>query len=768
MNQTQNNFAGGEISPRLYGRTDLDQYLRSLAELENYLVLPHGGATRRPGTKYVCAVKDSSYAPRIIPFEASSDVSYLLEVGAGYIRFVKDGVQLGAPYEISNPYGSGDLADIRFVQSIDVMWLVHPDYAVRRLVRTADTDWTLSEEVFIDGPYDLVNSDTENNVQATTTTTADAATATIGTGNAAVKYTADIAGSTGNSYTVEHTFNTPGPTSLDVVIINNPSTTTIRVYLEHDGTNILSTAQEVADAVNADPEASLIVDATLPGTGADLAVEDTEAMTGGTDYVVELYSVDASFVSTDVGRLIRVFNSTEAEWTWGEITAFTNTRQVTVTVYGDHDFPGTAIKTSLWRLGKYSDTTGHPANAMLFEQRLGFAGSTTFPEAIDLSQTDAYTVFATSAPLVDTDALGYTLGGNQANIIQWLMPTAKGLAIGTTGGEWIFSGISGAALTPTTPPSARRQTTIGCADIAPVHSGTSILFVNRSKRRLHEMAYLFEEDGYRAPDMTLLAEHLFRTETIEEMGYQKSEDLVWTVRSDGTLVGLTYLRPESVVAWHRHTTDGDFERVACVFESTRDVPYFVVKRTIDGNTVRYIEYLEDRFTGTREDSDFMDAGITYDSTPATTITGLDHLEGEAVSVVADGYQITGKTVASGQIDLDYAASKVHVGLPYTSTLKTLPLEAIFKDGSTMGRQKTVVKAIVKLYDTFGVSVGTEDLQEASFWAPPTFGSLIELFEGDKEVFFEDVTDTIKQVVVQQDGPFPGTILAITMDWKVTE
>jgi hypothetical protein len=170
------NFTGGELSPRLDGRNDLTKYASGCKTLENMIVYPHGSAARRPGTQFVAEVKDSTKKTRLIPFEFSTTQTYMLEFGNQYIRFYKDnGVILsgGSPYEIVSPYLEAELFEIKFAQSADVMYICHPNHAVRKLSRTGHTAWTLTEVNFTNGPY------LDNNI---TTTTFTISAHTVGAG----------------------------------------------------------------------------------------------------------------------------------------------------------------------------------------------------------------------------------------------------------------------------------------------------------------------------------------------------------------------------------------------------------------------------------------------------------------------------------------------------------------------------------------------------------------------------------------------------------
>lgn len=189
----QPSFAGGELSPDCYGRVDLARYGTSLRTAKNFIVRPYGGVSNRPGFQFIGEVKDSAKRVRLIPFEYSTEVAYVIELGDGYMRFWANGAPVESapdtPVEVATPWGEADLADVRFTQSADAMWFVHPDYPPHRLVRTSSTAFSLSEYDTREGPFGPINSDEAVSVSASAKT----GNVTI-TANADI-FTADMVGS---------------------------------------------------------------------------------------------------------------------------------------------------------------------------------------------------------------------------------------------------------------------------------------------------------------------------------------------------------------------------------------------------------------------------------------------------------------------------------------------------------------------------------------------------------------------------------------------
>lgn len=705
----QDALNAGEFSPLTQARVRFEKYKNGLATCVNMIPIVQGGATRRTGSYFTSAVKDSSKATRLIPFEFSTTQAYVLEFGDLYIRFYKDRgqvqtssvtawltgtayvvgdlrtnagttyycttahtsgtfatdlaagkwyAQTSTIYEIPTPYPASILFDLKFTQSADVLYITHPAYATRKLSRTGHTAWTLEAIDFIDGPY----------------------------------------------------------------LATNTSATTL----------------------------------TLSATTGSVTV------TSSTN----------TFASTDIGRSIR-FKSGGTTWGWLKITAYSSATSVTADVRRS---PNAGTASVDWRLGTWSGTTGYPSCVMFFEDRLFFAGSPSNPQRIDGSKSSSYETFSPTGDtgtVTDDSAIAVTLNASDVNVIRWMQDDEKGLLVGTVGGEWLVRPSSlSEALTPTNV-TAKRSTSFGTANIQAKKTGKACIYVQRAGRKVRELAYVYEVDGFRAPDMTVLSEHITKGGLVEFDYQQEPFSIIWFVRADGVLVGMTYERDQDVVGWHRHIIGGVFGTGSAVVESiaviptpdtTADEVWLIVKRTIDGNTKRYIEYITQRFDDDdTEDAFFVDCGLTYSGAAADVISGLDHLEGQTVQILADGAVHPNRVVTSGDVTLNAEYSKVHIGLGYNSDIKTLRLEAGSADGTSQGKTKRITRVDVRLYKTLGLKYGKDEshLDTVTFRtsaddmnAPPV------LFTGDKAFVWNSGYDIEGQMYFRQDQPLPMTILSI--------
>jgi hypothetical protein len=406
----------------------------------------------------------------------------------------------------------------------------------------------------------------------------------------------------------------------------------------------------------------------------------------------------------------------------------------------------------------WGGASGYPGDVVLYEQRSVYAGTTTRPQTMWLSSSGNLDDMTSGT--ADDDGMELTLDDN--SIIRWMM-AGRFLNVGTGEAEWVVSsGATDEALTPTKK-KARRISRYGSSSISGMAVGNAILFIQRAGRKLRELIYDYSQDSFGdPPDLTIFAEHITAT-GVKAYAFQKEPDsILWCVLNDGTIAAFTYNKAQEITAWHHHTTDGLFEDVAVIPVSDHDQVWFIVKRTIGGATKRYIEYLADDFED-QEDCWFVDCGLKYDGAGATTFTGLDHLEGKTVSILADGAVMPDATIASGTFTLDSAASVVIAGLPYTSILEPMDLETREEGGTSQGKRKKIHNVIVRFYKTLGAKIGSGagNLDIIPFRTPSDLmGSPPPLFTGDKIVPFTGGWDRHGYIRITQEQPLPLTVLAI--------
>ena len=670
----QRSFSGGEMSPEMFGRIDDAKYQAGLAKCRNFIVKPQGPAENRPGFAFVREVKDSAKKVRLIPFTYSTTQTMVIEVGAGYFRFHTAGGTLmdgAGPYEIANPYAEGDLFDIHYVQSADVLTLAHPGHAPRELRRLGATNWQLTTIAFA------------------ASVTSPAAPAVTAAGHTTVKYT--------YHYVVT-------AVAADGVSESAPS-----------------------------PEGT--AGGNLFETGATVTI-DWAAVTGASRYNV--YKLQGGL--------------------YGYIGQTSGTSIV------DDNIAPDLSKTPPIYDAVFSGAGDYPGAVSYFEQRRCFAGTTNRPQNIWMTKSGTESNMSYSLPTRDDDRIAFRVAAREANTIRHIVPLTQLLLL-TSSSEWRVTSVNSDAITPTTI-SVRPQSYVGASNVQPVLINNTLIYGASRGGHVRELAYNWQANGFVTGDLSLRSAHLFDGAEVVDMAYAKAPwPIVWCVSSGGKLLGLTYVPEQQVGAWHQHDTDGAFESCAVVAEGAEDVLYCVVRRTINGAQVRYIERMASRQFIDQQDGFFVDAGLTYRGAPSDTISGLSHLEGATVSILADGAVHPQRVVTGGSITLDNEASVVHVGLPITADLQTLPIAAPIDNGYGQGRFKNVNKAWLRVFRSSGIFLGpdADKLTEAKQRTTEPYGAPPALKSEEIQVMLTPSWADSGQVFVRQSDPLPLTVVSLTAE-----
>lgn len=718
QNYWESDFITGEVSPRLKGRVDLQKYASGVQTLSNFIVQLTGGVYRRSGTIFANAVKNQANKTWLLPFIIQGGAAYVLEFGNEYIRFyTNQGLLIDGssdPVEVVTPYQTADLPGIDFAQSGDILFLVHANYPPQQLARVTTTSFTLTPFNYQDGPYM-----SENQVQ-----------------------TAFLE----HSGFTQYTFTDP---------------TSGFTYFLYNGTG------------------------TITATGTN---PDTTAF--------------APFVSTDLGRWIRILQG--GFWGAAQITAVTSSTVVQATAFNAVPFgdtgkaaltlgsntyaANTIYPTWIWRMGSWSNTTGWPSVISFHQGRLAFANTVTEPTGVWISESGIFNLFSPTendVSVIDSDGIGYTLASNQLNSVQW-MYSGQALLLGTFGSE--FAALASSSSTPITPSNVAflQQSAFGSSKIKAFLIGVSGIYVQRSGRKVREQTYDWSINGWRSIELSMLSEHLFREGggIVQSTYQQEPNNVWWGCRKDGTLIGMTYVKEQSILGFHKHTIGGTFQGGPAIVESitciptpdgTQDQLWVIVKRTVNGETVRYVEYLDvpfDSSTAGQNSMNFVDSGLqtagfpTPLGSPVTVISGLDHLIGEEVMICADGAVLPNKTVASdGTVTLLEPASLVTVGLPYVSKLQTLSLPIKGDFGTGQGVLKRIDRLIFRLVDSMTFKFGP-DFDNLNDLLLQETDSLMDtpppLQNDDFPVQFPSESyDEEAYICIQADKPYPCNIIGMS-------
>ena len=730
-------FAGGEITPELAGRLDLTKFQTGLALVRNFITLPHGPAARRPGFEFINEAKTSTSAVRLMPFAFSASQTAVLEFGDLYIRFhIDGGTLIEATQAITSIVGS-------------------------TVTTTGNHGYATGDWVYIGSRYHKVTV-----TGPTTFTTKDLwAVATVAVGTTSARaYTLT------STYAAADLFDLHFTQSADVITITHPSYPA-KELKRLGATNWTLTDVSFATTVTAPGAPSVAV--TIPTAGKP-SPQTYLVTTIAADGVTESLASGATTVSNDLSIS---GNYNTVSWL---AVAGASRYNVYKRRGGGYGYMGQTTTLSAVDENILADTSQSPPEDIIdlntgagdyptattyHEQRRWFAGSTNKPQVVWATRTGTESNLTSSLPSRDADGLELRVASMQNNQIRHLVPLADMIAF-TAGGEFRMFADGAPAITPSSV-SIKPQGYSGASNVQPVVSSGSVLYVQAQGSRIRELAYNWETNAYKTVDVSIMAPHRFNGFTISQLAYVRApEPTLWAVRNDGVLLGMTYIPEQQVYGWHAHDTLGTFESICVVAEGNEDVLYAVAKRTINAREVRYIERLRTRMLTELADAFFVDSGLTYSGAPVTTVSGLYHLEGQTVDILADGSVEPPQVVTGGSITLVTAASTISIGLNIVADLRTLPLAVEGMQASGQGTMKNVNKVHLRVSQSSLVKAGPtfDRLREYPARAvSDPYGSPPALRDGELSLSVDPSWNTDTAVCIRQDAPVPLTVLSMTLE-----
>lgn len=742
-------FAGGEITPELFGRLDLTKFQTGLSLARNFVTLPHGPASRRPGFQFVNETRTSAQASRLIPFVFSADQGVILEFGHLSIRFH---TAAGTLLEAVKPIVG----------------------VVTGVVEVTGHGYSVGDDVYFTGGAQPRFLRVGSVVDANRFQVADlwGETAIPPSGSTAVARVYQIA----SPYPSTALAGLRYAQDADVLTISSASYPTQELR-RLGAANWTLTAASFAPVLA--PPAGVAATAVV-AVATNLTTQRYKVTTVAPDLVNE--SLPSAEVSCS-NNLTLAGNYNTISWTAigsgyryyvyklrGGVYGYIGQADTSSpSVVDDNILPDTTVSPPEDNITLNGTAGEYPTAVAHHERRRWFAGTGDGPQNVWATRNGTLSNLTSSVPSRADDALQFRIAAQQQNAIRHLVPLADLLAL-TAGGEFRIFADGGPAIAPDTL-SVKPQGFSGASEVQPVLTTASAIYVQAQGSRVREITYDPSGTGfYRSIDASILATHLFDGHQITQLAYTRAPDsTLWAVRDDGVLLGMTYVPDQQVYGWHQHHTAGAFESIAVIPENNEDTLYAVVRRVVDGRTVRYIERLKPRMFTEQADAFFVDSGLTYSGAPVTTITGLWHLEGKAVQVLADGAVVVGKTVLDGQITLPTAASVVHIGLAYVSDMVTLPLAYEGAPASGQGTMKNVGKVHLRVVRSSVAKAGPNfsNLREypARLVSDP-YGSPPSLQTREVSLSIDPSWNTDGTVCVRQDQPLPLTVAALALDTAV--
>lgn len=737
------NFNSGELDPRLNGRVDNDKYYSGLSVCENFVPIIQGPLTRRPGSQFIEALGSNVYS-RNMRFSFSIDTNYVLEMGEGYIRFWRDRALLlsgGTPYQIASPFTMDDLRKLRYVQSADVLYITSDGrLPLQKLTRLGDVNWAIGDAPLTEGPLADQNANKARNMWFVDANTDPGAPGHVVTMSADF----DVFSGASVGYFYE----------LEIITRGAASAWTANLGV---GTG---DGFEVGDVVFYQERFYLAIDTSSDGhTGSTPPIHTEGTAWDGKD------GVNWQYLHAGYG-LVR-------------ITAVTDARNATATVIDRLPtfVKDEANKTYRWNRSAYGDDIGWPTAVTFFRERLTLLGNQRLDESVaqdfeNFQRRDA-------GEVTDDLAVAVRIASGSVNQIRWASPGSAGLIIGTRGQEFLQDEASQNTPFGSTNSRIRPMSQYGSATDAPTELiGDSTIYVLRSTKRLMGAVYDYSVDRVVSTNLSKFAEHIVAPGVVDMAYQQNPYSVLWIVLATGALVAMTYDREQGVIAFHRHPMVNAFVDSVCVIPSpdgTTDDVWISVRRRVNGTTVRYQELLTFQdVTVDKAQGQFLDCGKWFHSdTKTTVIDGYDHLEGQTLSILADGAAQAPQVVTGGKITLEYAAKDVFAGYNEVSRFRTMRIEAGQPEGTAQGRRKRIYSVFLRVLNTLGGRIGMtfDDLDIIPTRAgmstdmdqsPPASDDATE------EVSMPGSYDRDGYVCFVQDQPFPTTIVAIVPKVMTTD
>lgn len=754
-------FAGGEITPELYGRLDLGKFQTGLAQALNCIVLPHGPIQKRPGTAFVNEAFDVTKNVRLIPFSFSDDQTMVLEFGHQYIRFHTNG---GTLLEALKNITAAALGATTVLTSAGHGY-ANGDW-VYLLNFPGDSTPELNSRF-----YKLLNV-TANTFEVR---------AMDGSAIDSSAFTPYIAGGqVQRVYKIASPYNGPDLFSLRITQSADVMTITHLSYQARELRRVALTNWTLGVITFAPVLAAMAAPGAVvggPGGGVPqnyfyattaVAADGLEESLGSPSSVaanVDL-TVAGNFVTVTPGAAV---GATRVNIYRRDVTGlFGYVGQVLVgDTFTDDGYTPDFTKTPPQGLIGLNTVAGTDTpNAVTYhDQRRVFGDTNSIPSMILMTRPGTESNMTSSIPTQDDDAIEIRLKATKQQRIRHLVSLTDLIAFTNSSVFKIGSG-NDEAITPTNI-APKQQGAFGSANVQPIVANNAVLYSAARGSHIRELAYSFEKNGYGSTDLSIMAPHLFDGYQVFDMAYTEAPtQALWCARSDGALVAMTYVPEHQVFAWHAHSSpDAFYESVCAVAEGLEDALYVVVRRIVNGRTVRYIERMATRRVSAKEDWFGVDCGATYSGAPTDTISNLHHLEGETVVALADGSVEPAQVVTGGRITISGPASKVHVGLAYTMQARLLPLHFAQAAASGVGRVKNVNAVHVRTRLTTGLKIGPSadkltdiPTRETEDWGqPPALQSRVE------SITITPTWNKDGNVVLQHDDPVPCMIESVALD-----
>lgn len=734
VNLAQTSFTGGELSPRVHGRTEMDRYATGMRYCYNAHPVIHGGFKRRGGTLFAAEAQGGNDESSLVPFVEGDGLAWMLEVANSIVRvYNSDGTAAGV--DLASPYTVGMLDEVDWAQTDSTMWLFHGDVTPHRLQRLADGVWVLSPAPFTQLPFDELG-----HVLATTLTLS---AATVGAGRTAT--------ASGASFMAA---------DVGRAIISAAGIAVITGYT--------SATQVTVEITRAFASVNVPAGWTIEGSPQTTCTPSAKDPVGAT---ITLTLGTAGWRSSDVGSIVRI-NAGLCR-----ITGYTSSTIVNATIL--RELSATVAAPALaWSLecSAWSAAFGYPRTGTIHQQRLIAGGTRKQPRTVWGSRIAEPLDFERWT--ADDDSFAFTIDSDESTPIRFIS-AGKRLSVFTESAEYtMWGGSSKPSITPTNV-TVDPESNHGCAQVRPATINGEVFFVQKAGRKVRAFGYRYDADRFTSPDVSAIAEHITKSGVVSMAYAQEAEQLLWATRADGLFLSCTVDRDQqpSVLGWARHETDGHVERVAVIPHGDRDQPWLIVRRTVNGVAKRFIERLDDSLEYEIGGQTYaygvtVDCGLVFENPAGQTSFSVPHLVGKTVDIVADGSKMTSKVVPnSGIVTINRSGFKVVIGLHFRSEGTLLTPEVGTFLGSAQGQQVHTGRTVVKFLESVAAKVRNNDGEEqeipwrtlntATLDAPP------EPYTGLLDVSSLGWDKGYSEITIVQDEPMPFHVLAVYRRHSIT-
>lgn len=804
------NFTGGELSPAIsLGRVDIAKYNNGVRRLENCVLTVQGGAKRRPGSRFIARTKLQASKARLIDFVYNRGQAYILELGAGYARFLKDRQLLSVsdvPVEVSTPYTEAQIPSVNYVQKSDTAFFVHEQTYPHRLQRFSNVQWGMGPVTFINEPFEeqghfpvagltlsaLTGAATINSDLAAFLASDVGRHITSGGGDALIT-------AVNSDIQVAVQILSPFP-SLSVAagswnLTGSPQTTITPSAQGAIGDTITLSSQTSALEAAKNIEAftkvttdTVDLDVTAHGYATGDVVVLTE--TGASDGMDRDGSYVATVIDLDTIRIPdagRAFTGLVIVGAIGKVQRSTGTGGVPVwraadvgsmvqingglvrilTVPSPQLATATVIRplTSAVSVGANGWTletaawnvpNGYPRAVTINKQRLMFAGSPGYPQTVWASEIQGYLNFSFGTD--DDDAFRFELDGPRNSPIRHLAP-ARQLLVLTESDEMSLKGGQEKPITPTNIQKTD-ESTAGASSVRPIKIGGEMLFVQAAGKKVNAIGYRYEIDGFASPDRTIFSSHITGAR-VEQIAHQKEPDsTLYAVRSDGQMAVCAYDIDQEVTGWGRWITQGSYESIATIPTTDGEDAYAIVRRESEDGMQRYIEVFDPEM--------LVDCGISGTNPMGqATWSGLGHLEGKVVQAWGDGEHLGAYTVLGGAVTLSQAVKSVQIGLGFTCLIEMLQIEVGGNGTTAQGSQIHVNEVILRVLDTQAAVLNGKPIEFRAL-GPDLLDRPTPTFTGDLRGTTLSDSSFKTQQIITQPYPLPFHLLDVIRRVTINE